>query len=71
MTTTPSEKVDIEKAADAPALNEVSNSEGTAHQDALGPKAKSGLFTPLDQDYANAVQEDAKSVVFSPEEDVR
>ncbi len=48
------------------------NREGTAHQSALGPKPKrKHFFSPLDSTYADAVNLDAESVEFTPEEDVR
>ncbi|KAF9029572.1 MFS general substrate transporter [Hymenopellis radicata] len=46
------------------------NREGTAHQAALGPKPKRKyFFSPLDSTYADAVNLDAETVEFTPEED--
>lgn len=62
---------DVEKIADAPA-DRGSNTEGTQHQSELGPKPRrKHFFSPLDQDYAAAVQEDAKTVEYTPEEDYK
>ncbi|KAF9267538.1 MFS general substrate transporter [Marasmius fiardii PR-910] len=66
-----SDDLDVEKAAH-PMDEKALNTEGTAHQDALGPKAKRRhFFSPLDRSFADAVNEDAKTVEFTPEEDYK
>ncbi|TRM66877.1 MFS general substrate transporter [Schizophyllum amplum] len=65
--------IDAEKDASA------DPAEGTAHQAALGPKARRGsiwwlgplghFFAPLDSNYANAVHLDAASIVYTEEEE--
>ncbi|KAL0581030.1 hypothetical protein V5O48_001024 [Marasmius crinis-equi] len=66
-----SENGDIEKSSNASA-NKPHTTEGSAHQDSLGPKAKRRhFFSPLDRAYADAVHEDAKTVEFTPEEDYK
>ncbi|KAL0581029.1 hypothetical protein V5O48_001023 [Marasmius crinis-equi] len=66
-----SENVDIEKTSHASA-DKPPNTEGTQFQDALGPKAKRRhFFSPLDRTYADAVDEDAKTVEYTPEEDYK
>lgn len=48
------------------------NREGTVHQLALGPKPKrKHFFSALDSSYADAVHQDAESVHFTTEEEVR
>ncbi|KAK7056694.1 hypothetical protein VNI00_002411 [Paramarasmius palmivorus] len=62
---------DLEKVGNAPA-DKGFNTEGTAHQNELGPKPKRRhFFSPLDETYAAAVHEDAKTVEYTPEEDYK
>ncbi|KAJ8080763.1 hypothetical protein PM082_017597 [Marasmius tenuissimus] len=63
---------DIEKAASNFESGHNTNPEGTAHQDAAGSKpARAHFFSPLDRAYADAVNEDAKAVVYTEEEDYK
>ncbi|KAG7451677.1 MFS general substrate transporter [Guyanagaster necrorhizus] len=55
-------------------VEENPNKEGTAHQNALGPVPKRRLkqfLSPLDSAYAAAVNADAETVEFTPEEDYK
>ncbi|KAK0221036.1 MFS general substrate transporter [Armillaria nabsnona] len=63
--------VDIERRS---VVEEKPNKEGTAHQNALGPVPKRSLkqfLSRLDAAYAAAVNADAETVEFTPEEDYK
>ncbi|KAK1222551.1 hypothetical protein PQX77_014589 [Marasmius sp. AFHP31] len=63
---------DIEKAVSNFESGDNTNAEGTAHQDAAGSKpTRAHFFSPLDRGYADAVNEDAKAVVYTEEEDYK
>lgn len=50
---------------------ENSNTEGTLHQSQLGAKVKrKGFFSPLDFSFADAVHQDAETVVYTEAEEV-
>lgn len=60
-------------SAGDPEEHSVSDKEGdgTFHQSKLGPKPKRRhFFSPLDPTYAQALQSDAESVVYSDDEEV-
>ncbi|KAI3607385.1 mfs transporter [Moniliophthora roreri] len=62
---------DMEKVGNS-AAGKTFNTEGTAHQNELGPKPiRRHFFSPLDGTYAAAVHEDAKTMEYTPEEDYR
>lgn len=60
------------KIQDVERLGSSQNHDGTFHQSKLGPKAtRKHFFSPLDLHYANAVHQDAETVTFTEDEDVR
>jgi hypothetical protein len=62
----PSSDDDVEKSS-----SEDHNTEGTFHQNQMGPKPKrKHFFSSLDPSYADAVHRDAASVEYSEEEEV-
>lgn len=63
--------VDVEKRLSS-SLPSDAEMEGTARQNELGPKLKRAhFFSPLDPAVAEAVNKDAETVEYTPEEDVR